>query len=339
VLPSFNVRFGLDSEDFIRFAYSEAMSRPDIGLLRNYVQVTTPELDTSANSPYVVYSSPTAAHIPANVVGYDFVFMANSGNTVLRPETADQFDLSLERYFSAAGALTLDLFYKKLWDALGDSKFTRNFTNNGSTQAVDITGPVNVHDGGRLDGAELDFETYFRFLPGLLKGLGMQATYTYVEQSGINNTDLVDNPNPLVGGQGSFGAGVNTAGSVVIDSHALAGVSRHSFNLVGLYEYGPLGARLAYNWRSRYLTDNLDCCIGLPIFQKAAGYLDGSLRYSIGKHVALTLDVANILDTTTVYQQQIFGDSSATPGAKPVYMDSAWSRAGRRYQFGVRAKF
>src|SRR5579863_1598857 len=67
VLPSFNVRFGVDSEDFIRFAYSKAMSRPDIGLLRNYVQVTTPQLDTSADSPYVVYNSPTAAHIPANV--------------------------------------------------------------------------------------------------------------------------------------------------------------------------------------------------------------------------------------------------------------------------------
>jgi TonB-dependent receptor len=339
VLPSFNVRFGLGPEDFIRFAYSKAMSRPDIGLLRNYVQVTTPELDTSADSPYVVYNSPAAAHIPANVVGYNFVFMANAGNTALRPETADQFDLSFERYFSAAGALTLDLFYKKLWDALGDSKFTRDFTSGGSTQPVQITGPVNVHDGGRLDGLELDFETYFRFLPGFLRGLGMQATYTYVEQSGINNTDLVDNPNPLVGGQGSYGAGVSAAGGVVIDSHALAGVSKHSFNLVGLYEYGPLGVRLAYNWRSRYLTDNLDCCIGLPIFQKAAGYLDGSLRYSIGKHVALTFDVANILDTTTVYQQQIFGDSSATPGAKPIYMDSAWSRAGRRYQFGVRAKF
>jgi TonB-dependent receptor len=339
VLPSFNVRFGLDPQDFVRFAYSKAMSRADIGLLRDYVQINAPAIDTTASSPYIVYNSPTAAHTPANVVGYNFVFNANTGNTGLRPETADQFDLSFERYFSATGAVTLDVFYKKLWDAQGAAKFNRTFTNNGSTQNVVVTGPVNVRDGGRLSGAELDYETYFKFLPGLLKGLGMQATYTYVEQSGINNTNLIDNPNPLVGGQGSFGAGVNTAGGVVIDSHQLAGVSKNSYNLVGLYEYGPVGIRLAYNWRSRFLTDNLDCCIGLPVFQKAAGYLDGSLRYSIGEHVELSLDVANILDTTTVYQQEIFGDSSATPGARPVYMDSAWSRVGRRYQLGVRAKF
>ena len=339
VLPSFNVRFGLDPEDFIRFAYSKAMSRPDIGLLRNYVQINAPTIDATASSPYIVYSSPTAPHVAANVVGYNFVFQANTANAGLRPETADQFDLSFERYFSATGAATLDLFYKKLADAQGDAQYTQNFTNNGSTQAVQVTGPVNVKDGGKLSGAELDYTTYFKFLPGILKGLGMQATYTYVHQSGINNTNLIDNPNPLVGGQGSFGAGVNTVGGVVIDSHQLAGVSTNSYNLVGLYEYGPVGVRLAYNWRSRFLTDNLDCCIGLPVFQKSAGYLDGSLRYSIGEHVALTFDVANILDTTTVYQQEIFGDSSATPGAKPVYMDSAWSRVGRRYQFGIRAKF
>ncbi|HWF98281.1 MAG TPA: TonB-dependent receptor [Steroidobacteraceae bacterium] len=339
VLPAFNVRFGLDSKDFIRFAYSKAMARADIGLLRNYVQINAPTIDTTASSPYVVYSSPTAAHVPANVTGYNFVFNANTGNTALRPETADQFDLSFERYFAATGAITLDFFYKKLWNAQGDAQFDRTFTNNGSTQNVLVTGPVNVRDGGRLSGAELDYETYFKFLPGLLKGLGMQATYTYVEQSGINNTNLIDNPNPLVGGQGSFGAGVNTLGGVVIDSHQLAGVSKNSYNLVGLYEHGPVGVRLAYNWRSRFLTDNLDCCIGLPVFQKAAGYLDGSLRYSIGEHVELSFDVTNILDTTTVYQQEIFGDSSATPGAKPVYMDSAWSRVGRRYQLGIRAKF
>jgi hypothetical protein len=84
---------------------------------------------------------------------------------------------------------------------------------------------------------------------------------------------------------------------------------------------------------------NLDCCIGLPVFQKAAGFLDGSVRYSIGSHIELSLDATNLLDTTTKYQQQIFGDSSATPGARSVFKDSAWSRVDRRYQFGIRVKF
>ena len=167
----------------------------------------------------------------------------------------------------------------------------------------------------------------------------MQANYTYVHQSGINNSNL---SNATSGGDvGASGAGQQALGGLgnVIDSHQLAGVSKHTFNVVGLYEKGPVGLRVAYNWRSRYLTQNLDCCIGLPVFQKSAGFLDGSLRLAVGKNLELSLDATNLLGTTTVYEQQIFGDSPLTPGVKPVYLDSSWSRVDRRYQVGVRAKF
>jgi hypothetical protein len=53
----------------------------------------------------------------------------------------------------------------------------------------------------------------------------------------------------------------------------------------------------------------------------------------------LSLDASNLLGTTTVYQQEIFGDSPLTPGVKPVYLDSSWSRVDRRFQLGLRVKF
>jgi TonB-dependent receptor len=336
-LPSFNVRFGLDDKDYVRFAYSRALSRPDIGLMRNYVLINSPFLNTTPDSPYVIYNSPTAAHTAANVVGYNWVFSSTAGNAGLLPESADQFDLSFERYFNASSSLTLGLFYKKLSNSLSYANFDRDFTNNGGTETVQVRGPINEKDGGKLKGVEAAYQTFFDFLPNPLNGLGVQVNYTYVGQSGIHNSNLIDATSG--GGVGAVGAGVPVVTGVVIDSHKLAGVSQNTFNLVGLYEKGPVGLRLAYNWRSRYLTANLDCCIGLPVFQKAAGFLDGSLRVSVGSHVELSLDVANILDTKTVYQQQIFGDSSATPGAAAVYRDSGWSLIDRRYQAGVRAKF
>jgi TonB-dependent receptor len=338
-LPSFNVRFGLDEKDFIRFAYSKAISRPDIGLLRNYVQINSPYINTGPDSPYVVYNSPTAAHVAANVTGYKFVFNSTAGNAGLLPESADQFDLSYERYFGPTSSLTFGLFFKKLSNALSQAQFTRTFENNGATETAQILGPINTKDGGKIEGAEFAYQTFFDFLPGLLSGLGMQANYTYVNQINIHNSNLIDGGGLNAGSVGAFGAGNEAVGGVVIDSHKLAGVSTNTFNLVGLYEKGPIGLRLAYNWRSSYLTDNLDCCIGLPVFQKAAGFLDGSVRYSIGSHIELSFDATNLLDTRTQYEQQIFGDSSATPGAKPVFMDSGWSRVDRRYQFGVRVKF
>jgi TonB-dependent receptor len=336
-LPSFNVRFGLDPKDFIRFAYSRALARPDIGLLRNYVQINSPVINTSPDSPYVVYNSPTAAHVAANVVGYKFVFNSTAGNASLLPELSDQVDLSYERYFSSSSAFTVDAFYKKLKDSLSYANFGRDLTNNGSTQTAQILGPVNIADGGKLKGFEVAYQAFFDFLPGVFRGLGLQANYTYVDQSDIHNSNLIDAVSG--GGVGAVGAGVPVVTGVVIDSHQLAGISKDTFNIVGLYERGPLGFRLAYTWRSRYLTDNLDCCIGLPVFQKAAGFLDSSIRYSIGNHIELQLDATNLLNTRTVYQQQIFGDSAATPGAAPVYKDSGWSRVDRRYQFGIRAKF
>ena len=336
-LPSFNVRFGLDDENFIRFAYSRAIARPDIGLLRNYVQINSPVINTSPDSPYVIYNSPTAAHVPANVVGYKFVFTATAGNARLLPETADQFDLSYERYFASSGSLTIDLFYKKLTNSLSYNNFGREFSNNGATETAEILGPINEKDGGELRGVEAAYQAFADFLPGAWSGLGMQVNYTYVGQHGIHNSNLIDATSG--GGVGAIGAGVPAVTGVVIDSHRLAGVSTNTFNVVGLYEHGPLGLRVAYNWRSRYLTQNLDCCIGLPVFQKAAGFLDGSIRYSVGSHLELSLDVTNLLNTRTVYQQQIFGDTAATPGAAAVFQDAGWSRVDRRYQFGLRAKF
>jgi TonB-dependent receptor len=338
-LPSFNVRFGLDREDFIRFAYSRALSRPDIGLLRNYVQINAPAINTTPDSPFVVYNSPTAAHVAANVTGYNFVFQANSGNAALRPLMADQFDLSFERYMGRDSSLTIDAFYKRLTNAIAYGLSDRNITNNGSTQLVQINGPTNIHSGGKLMGFEAAYQTFFTFLPKPLDGLGAQLNYTYVHQSGINNSNL---STAVSGGDvGQVGIGIPSAGGTgpVIDSHQLAGISKHTFNVVGLYEKGPIGIRLAYNWRSRYLTNNLDCCIGLPVFQKAAGFLDASIRVLVTRFIELSLDGTNLLNTKTVYQQEIFGDSPLTPGVKPVYMDSAWSVVDRRFQFGLRVKF
>lgn len=334
VLPSFNVRFGLDDNNFIRFAYSRAMARPDFGLLRNFVSIQTPSFDATANSANIVRDA------AGNITGYNFVFRAESGFAGLKPILADQFDLTFEHYRGST-SFHADVFYKKLRNTVAYGEFERVFTNNGSEQTVLMRGPRNTKDGGELYGFETGFQTFFDFLPGLLSGLGAQANYTHVKQSGISNSNLVTQGALDGGGTGGFGAGLDVSGGrgVVMDSHRLAGISKHTFNIVGLYEKGPVAFRLAYNWRSRFLTNNLDCCIGLPVFQKSVGFLDASLRFSPTRWLELSVEGQNLLDTTTVYQQQIFGDTPLTPGAKPVYRDANWGRVDRRFQFGARVKF
>jgi TonB-dependent receptor len=347
VLPSFNVRFGFTDKQFVRFGYSKGMSRPDFGLLRNSVAINAPPIDVSNSSPYLVRDA------GGNVTGYNFVFSAEAGYAGLKPITADNLDLSYEAYFNKSSSLTFGLFYKKLNNAIAYGRATRDIDNNGVTETVTIRGPSNdPGSGGTLKGFEIAYQTFFDSLPGAWSGLGVQANYTRTMQDDINNSNLAVQAGYLPGSTTAFGGGNNgsTGGqgnggnplsftSNVIDSHRLAGISDHSFNVVGLYEYQKVGARLAYSWRSDFLTANLDCCTGLPMYQKSAGYLDGSARYTFSDNIELSLDVSNILDTTAVTQQQVFGDSTLTPDAKAVRLDSGWVRNDRRFQLGVRFKY
>jgi TonB-dependent receptor len=331
-LPSFNVRFGIDEHQFVRFGYSRAMSRPDFGLLRNFVGIQPPTLNNTADSPYIIRNSAGA------VTGYKFVFNADSGYAALKPVTADNFDLSYENYFGKSSSFTLGVFYKKLNGSIAYGEFDRVFENNGSARVVTVRGPRNGDGGGKLKGVEVAFQTFFDFLPGAWSGLGVQLNYTHVDQSGINNSNLAIQPGYAAGGTIAFGGGLQVNGAV-LDSHRLAGISDDAYNVVALYERGPIGARLAYSWRSEFLTNNLDCCIGLPMWQKASGYLDGSVRYQIGNNIEVSLDGSNLLNTTTVGRQQVFGDSAATRDATAVKIDSAWIRSDRRFQLGVRFKY
>ena len=197
---------------------------------------------------------------------------------------------------------------------------------------------MNSPNGGELWGFELAYQAFFDFLPAPFDGLGTQLNYIHTHQSGIHNSNLSVQPGYIAGSTIAFGGGLQVD-NAIIDSHRLNGISDDSYNIIALYEKGPIGFRLAYNYRSQFLTDNLDCCTGTPMYQKGAGFLDGSIRYSVDEHWEVSLDGSNLLDTTTVLQQQVIGDTSLSPKAKPVILDTGWSKSGRLLQFAVRVKY
>ena len=338
LLPSANIKLDLTDNTLLRFAVSEAMSRPDFGYLRNYVSITSPAIDTTSNSSYVIYNSPTAAHTAANVTGYNFVFIANAGNPALKAMTSWQYDATFEHYFSASSSFTFDLFLKELNNSISYGEVDRSITNNGATENIRVKGPVNSPSGGELWGFEVAYQAFFDFLPDPFNGLGTQLNYIHTHQAGIHNSNLSVQPGYIAGSTVAYGGGLQTDGAI-IDSHRLAGISDDSYNIIALYEKGPIGFRLAYNWRSSYLTDNLDCCTGAPTFMKSAGFLDSSLQYSVDDHWVVSLDGSNLLDTVSTYQQEVLGDTSLSPKAKPVKLDTGWSRSGRLLMFEVRVKY
>lgn len=98
--------------------------------------------------------------------------------------------------------------------------------------------------------------------------------------------------------------------------------------MVLIYENHGLSARLAYNWRSRFLSSTYYTNTSLePIYMKSYGILDASLAYDVSRNVTLTLDMVNLLKNhlTSYYLRPTIPDES--------YLED------RRITAGVRVKF
>jgi iron complex outermembrane receptor protein len=320
LLPSFNLKVDLTDDWLMRFSASESLSRPDMGLLKNYmsIQAVLPNGQDLGDPRFIKNSSgQPVAVIPS--------YIANAYNPTLAPTTADGYDITLEHYFGKVGSFSVDLFYKKFHNYIQYGTYNRDVTIGGVTRTVAVTGPENG-EGASLEGFEVAYQRFFDFLPGPWSGLGVQANFTHVDNQGIKNGNLKVSS----GGASAITAQPGTA-NTSLQVSSLEGLSKNSYNLVGMYEKGPWALRVAYNWRSKWLVTAVDCCIYLPMWQQASGFLDASIRYRLGDHVELSLQGSNLLNTQTVLKQQV--------NDQGLMKDGSWFQNDRRVVFGVRLKY
>lgn len=284
-LPSLNVKLQVTDELLFRFAGSKAISRPNFGDLRNYVGIG------AAGS---------------NTTGV-FGFQAGSRNPFLRPVEATQFDLTAEWYFAKVGSLTAAAFYKDLSNIIVDNAgYTRDFTNNGQTFTVGINGPANVEGSAKIKGFELGYQQTYDFLPGALRGLGLQANYTYVDAGNI--------PNPVPANAANDGNRPPQDVAGLYDNLPVQGLSKHTVNVAGFYDLGPIYARVAYSWRSKFLLTNRDCCFPfLPVYALPTGQMDASVFFTVNKNFKLGVTGSNLLDETTKTSFLLNGDGLEAP--------------------------
>ncbi len=78
------------------------------------------------------------------------------------------------------------------------------------------------------------------------------------------------------------------------DVFALIGLS-DSFNITGIYEAGPVSARVAYNWRDKFLSGVNRGGSRNPVFFDSFGTLDASVTYEFNESIAFSLEAVNIL--------------------------------------------
>ena len=334
-LPSLNLRFALPQDYVVRFSLSRGMYMPDIGLMKNYVTIQgglPSQGSVVSGNPNVVLNS------SGQPVSYVFGYSGSTGNPRLKATQADQVDFTLERYFAAVGSFSIDLFGKKFHDYVQSGSFIVPYTNQGVTRDVAITGPVNGQ-GASIVGLELSGQRYFTFLPSPWDGFGVEANYTHLHNEGVKNSSL-----SLVSGGSNYSADPNSLVTTsvqpgAINTGRLEQVSDDAYNLVLLFDKGPFGARLAYNWRSKFVSALNDCCLLFPVWTNAEGFLDGSLRYAVSSHMEFDLQGTNLLGTRPKILEEVEGPSAANPNEKPLFLPGGEFDFDRRVEISLRIKY
>ncbi|GLQ21407.1 TonB-dependent receptor [Algimonas porphyrae] len=271
-LPSFNAKLDIGDGIIFRGAVSKGLSRPDLGAFATGGLVF--DNTTTLQQAGTLDSAP--------------LFKVFTGNRLLVPIESWNFDLSAEWYFDDVGSLTVSAFYKDLSQLITQGVTEREFAlSTGQNVRVEFEGPANA-DSGSLHGFEVAYQQTFDFLPGALDGLGVQATYTYVDGEQVPQSDNGIQRQPFAGLVG------------------FPGISQDTINLTGFYENDLFSARLAYNWRSEFAVTARDVIFPFsPIIGESTGQLDGSFFYNVTDNLKLGVQGVNLLDEVTETSQVI----------------------------------
>jgi len=301
ILPSLNAKLNINDEMLLRFGAARSMTRPDALQLRSDFNIFEGE----------VFATPLAGN-PEVAEGVGLT--AFTGNPFLNPIMSNQLDLSFEWYFGDANSFTASVFLKEMEDYWIQSTTTSQLTNNGVTLDVTNNTTVNAEDTATIKGFELAYQQFYDFLPGPLANFGTQANYTFIDADALANID-------------------NTiTGRFAIDGNSFERVSKHQFNVAGIYEDEKVSARLAYNWRDNFLLTRRDVIFPFAsIYQKATGQVDGSFFYTINDNFKVGVTGSNLLNDVTETEQTINNNGLRAPRSFIIN--------DRRFTLSLRANF
>lgn len=269
-LPNASVRWRIVPELQLRLSATQTITRPVFAQLDPSTTLGPP--------PGTIVPNPSDPFINARRGG--------SGNPFLQPLRSNNYDATLEYYFSPTGFASVAIFRRDL------SGFIQNIDFRFIDPALGpiiLSAPINS-GRGRVDGAEAQIQTFFDFdfLPDFARGFGIQANYTLLDaKTGFPNA----------------------AGGLTLDR--IPGTSKWSYNLVGLYERGPLSARLTYNKRGPTLEQRQER--GNDLYLENATFparVDLSMNLAFRENATLFFDWTNI--TGKPFSQDL---SSARDGA------------------------
>ena len=218
--------------------------------------------NTSISRPNVASLIPTVSENAENST-------VTIGNPDLKPYYSNNFEVSVEKYFEPVGLFSLGAFLKEISD------YTRTFATtvpaggidgNGLYAGYTLTTTLNV-GSARIRGLEASYQQQFSFLPGIWKGFGAFANYTYLESvgdfGGVATTTKLGNLAPRSGN-----GGIN-------------------------FRYRGLDLRFLANWTAQKYKSTVT---GIDVYNEERLMLDIKVQYSINRRYDLFFDATNITD-------------------------------------------
>jgi iron complex outermembrane receptor protein len=220
------------------------------------------------------------------------------GNPNLKPLTSNNFDISLEYYFSRTGFASLTAFRRDMHGFVANVARQYDQPDLETGLPLLVTTPVNT-GAGRVQGFEAQATTFFDFggMPSWLRNFGVQANVTYLDNAAnfsVFVPEFLDPTSPP--GQVETIPNPNHS----IQRLRLPDVSKWTYNLVGMYEGGGLTLRLAYNHRTGFAEGDLaerDNFFTLQGRGHPVSRLDWSSSYAVNENLTVFFDWTNILGT------------------------------------------
>lgn len=336
LLPSFDFDIEVVDDVKARFSYSKTIARP------TYDQLSAAAADVSG---------PTSPTILAGAQ----LGTASNGNVSLAPLESDNVDLSVEWYFDDASYFSVGYYEKRVSNFAGRQPVVENVYG-----LRDVTaGPRALAAQAKLE--ELGIEVTDVNLFGMVAATenGIVFNEADVEQYGIDYDILPNGDDPLMDftvtkfvnnkeakidgfeiavqhffGDTGFGIqanyttvngdiGFDNNGDPAVTQFALVGLS-DTANVVAMYEKDAFQARIAYNWRDKFLNTQSQY-VNEPGYTEAYSQIDFNASYQVTEELSVFFEGINIT-----------GEDTRTHGRTKVQL---WNLAEQKARYALGARY
>jgi len=261
--PSIHLTHDIRDNLKARLSWSNSFGRPPLGNL-------TPSEGINENNQTITISNPS-----------------------LLPQTAENWDATLDYYFEPVGNLSVSWFHKTIEDY---------FVNNVEAGTVG-PGPDNGFNGefsgftiltranlgtAKVQGWEFSYQQQFTFLPGLLSGLGLSA-----------NTTILDT-------RGDFG------GTEIRRTGEVPGFIPRTSNLSLTWRHRGIGARVVANRTGEYIRAFTAASPARNLYTRERTIVNAGIAYQWKPELSFSVDVNNLFNEPQVWYRGLADRMSET---------------------------